>query len=95
MIGHNDDVETTVQAYLLEAIHELTNDLIHTLERFNQLEGTSETDTNIEQPAKYISFFFPQKALINFRYNMMSRHEGMDKKSLFNFKMCDNHSQTF
>lgn len=35
MVSNNDDVQTLVQSNLLESIHELTHDLIHTLDCFN------------------------------------------------------------
>lgn len=45
MICHDDDVETAVEANLLQTIHKLTNDPIHPLDCFNQLQETSETHT--------------------------------------------------
>ena len=42
MICQDDDVEAAVHANLLQAIHELTNDLIHTLDCLNQLQGTDK-----------------------------------------------------
>lgn len=56
MICHDDDVETAVQAYLLEAVHKLTHYLIHTLECFNQLQETGETNKHAHSTAGKISW---------------------------------------
>lgn len=44
MICQDNEVQTAVEADLLEAVHELTDDLIHSLKSFNQLHETDETN---------------------------------------------------
>ena len=45
VIGHNDDVDAAVQAELLEAVHQLTHDLVHAPDGVDQLEAAGETNT--------------------------------------------------
>lgn len=47
VVGQDDDVEAAVQVDLLQAVHQLTHDPVHALQRHIQLRGSQTPQVNV------------------------------------------------
>lgn len=52
VVGQDDDVKAAVQVDLLEAVHQLTHDPVHALQRHLHLRGSQTPQVNVSVAAR-------------------------------------------